>query len=340
MALALQMVPHMRAAATSAVMMMAACGPTAIQVDASEPGLPVELVVEPNGNGAQELLDAIASARSTIDVEVYQMGDRRFADALVERARAGVGVTVVLDGADINRERNVYAYEHLSTAGANVAWSSTAFQYTHAKVLAIDGESAWVTTMNLDYTSPYKNREYLALVRDPQAVAEVESIVRNDAIGRTNDIPIGPLIVANANARPRIAGLIQDARAEIDVEVEELGDSAMADELAEAARRGVTVRVAIAKVPLASWQRDAVDAIRAGGGTVVAAGPDAYGTGTPYLHAKAIAIDRKRVFVGSENLSETSLDRNREVGVVVDTPAAVAKVLAAFDADFASGAPP
>ena len=34
----------------------------------------------------------------------------------------------------------------------------------------------------------------------------------------------------------------------------------------------------------------------------------------PYVHAKAIVADGKHVFIGSENISSTSLDENREMG--------------------------
>jgi phosphatidylserine/phosphatidylglycerophosphate/cardiolipin synthase-like enzyme len=38
--------------------------------------------------------------------------------------------------------------------------------------------------------------------------------------------------------------------------------------------------------------------------------------GIPYIHAKAIVVDGARAYVGSENLSTQSLDRNREVGIL------------------------
>jgi cardiolipin synthase len=36
-----------------------------------------------------------------------------------------------------------------------------------------------------------------------------------------------------------------------------------------------------------------------------------------YMHAKIIVVDGQKAFVGSENISTQSLDRNRELGILV-----------------------
>jgi phosphatidylserine/phosphatidylglycerophosphate/cardiolipin synthase-like enzyme len=56
------------------------------------------------------------------------------------------------------------------------------------------------------------------------------------------------------------------------------------------------------------------------------------------LHAKLIVADGV-AFVGSENMSPTSLGSNREVGVLVTEPAATAAITSQFDADWASSGP-
>jgi phosphatidylserine/phosphatidylglycerophosphate/cardiolipin synthase-like enzyme len=43
------------------------------------------------------------------------------------------------------------------------------------------------------------------------------------------------------------------------------------------------------------------------------------------------------VFIGSENFSVASLDYNRELGVLTNSPAAVSTVERAVDADYATG---
>ena len=63
-----------------------------------------------------------------------------------------------------------------------------------------------------------------------------------------------------------------------------------------------------------------------------------------YIHAKAIVADSgsasPRAFVGSQNFSDSSLDRNRELGLVLDDPTLVAEVAHVLGSDFAGGTPP
>jgi phosphatidylserine/phosphatidylglycerophosphate/cardiolipin synthase-like enzyme len=59
--------------------------------------------------------------------------------------------------------------------------------------------------------------------------------------------------------------------------------------------------------------------LRAGGVQVVA-------DKALYIHAKAIVADGATVFIGSENISSTSLDKNREMGLILTDHAVVATV--------------
>ena len=297
----------------------------------------VSIIVEPDGRKGQQILDAIGNAQHAISVELYQLGDRRVIDALAARAKDGVDVTVVLDGSAANREWNQDAYDRLHAAGARVGWSNPSFTYTHTKVIVAD-DAAWIMTMNANVSSPLDNREYLAIDRDPADVAEARAIVAADLAGTSPDTR-GDLVVSNANARPRIGALIQSARATLDVEVEELGDGSIAALIARAARDGVRVRVVLARADLTPWQLDAVDAILQAGGRVVESGPDANHRDPdhPYIHAKTIIVDGEVAFVGSENLSSTSLGANREVGVVVSDPHEVGKIVDAVETDFEAG---
>jgi phosphatidylserine/phosphatidylglycerophosphate/cardiolipin synthase-like enzyme len=58
-----------------------------------------------------------------------------------------------------------------------------------------------------------------------------------------------------------------------------------------------------------------------------------------YIHAKAIIADGERAFVGSQNLSATSLDQNRELGIIVDDPINLARLTRTFEIDFRAGSP-
>jgi phosphatidylserine/phosphatidylglycerophosphate/cardiolipin synthase-like enzyme len=61
----------------------------------------------------------------------------------------------------------------------------------------------------------------------------------------------------------------------------------------------------------------------------------------PVLHVKSIIVDGERAYLGSENLSYTSLNDNREVGLEILSSDGedVARMTSTFMADWSKGTP-
>jgi PLD-like domain len=55
-----------------------------------------------------------------------------------------------------------------------------------------------------------------------------------------------------------------------------------------------------------------------------------------YIHAKVVVADGTTAFVGSQNFSESSLDYNRELGLVTSDPAIVGPIARTVTSDFDS----
>ena len=99
-----------------------------------------------------------------------------------------------------------------------------------------------------------------------------------------------------------------------------------------AAKRGVHVQVTMTNQP--AWH-GSFDALEAAGVQVRTYRPSA----SLYIHAKTIAVDGQRVFLGSENFSLGSLQRNRELGLVTVTKPIVQRIEQTFATDFAGATP-
>ncbi len=55
------------------------------------------------------------------------------------------------------------------------------------------------------------------------------------------------------------------------------------------------------------------------------------------IHVKNIIVDGKRAYLGSENLSTTSLEDNREVGVILAQQTTALKLITStFESDWAA----
>ena len=60
-----------------------------------------------------------------------------------------------------------------------------------------------------------------------------------------------------------------------------------------------------------------------------------------YIHGKVIEADygtaHAKVFVGSENFSNTSLNQNRELGLIISSHPVMSAIASTFTSDFRSG---
>ena len=136
-------------------------------------------------------------------------------------------------------------------------------------------------------------------------------------------VPAAGLVVSPVNSRGRISSLIDGATKSIDMYQEEVADTAIAGHLGRAVKRGVKVRL------ITSDDSIGIESLKSKGARVAI-------MANPYVHAKAIVVDRRRLFVGSENISATSLDRNRELGIILADPSAIKVVESTFNADWAA----
>jgi phosphatidylserine/phosphatidylglycerophosphate/cardiolipin synthase-like enzyme len=289
----------------------------------------VQILVEPSDNGSA-LVAAIANAKTSVHMTMYLLSDPSALRALEEQHRAGRDVKVVLNRNFVDRDgSNGDVFNELRGAGIAVAWAPAAVTLTHEKCVILDGQEAWIMTMNLDESAAKNNREYLAIDSDFADVREAEAIFEADFAGTPATVS-GKLVVSPVNARAKLVALLQTAKRTIDLEGEELSDSEVVSALTKAAAEGVRIRVVLSDMAPFAAQTTAVTVLTAAGIPVVT-------VSRPYIHAKAIVVDGIAAYVGSENFTAASLGYNRELGVLFDAPAAVKKVDATISGDFAVG---
>jgi phosphatidylserine/phosphatidylglycerophosphate/cardiolipin synthase-like enzyme len=267
-----------------------------------------------------------------VHMTMYMLSNTAIIDALIAQKNAGHDVKVLLNPTlPGNIPVNGAVFTQLQNAGVNVKWSPSRFTLTHQKTVIIDGATAWIMTLNVTQTSPSSNREYLAVDTTPDDVAEAEAIFAADFADVVATVA-GPLLVAPVNARARMVAALSTATSTIDLEGEELSDYQIVGALVAARGRNVRVHVVLADNVPSPSQSTAVTQLKSAGAQVVS-------VHTPYMHAKSFVIDGTTAYIGSENFTTSSLQYNRELGVLFSVPAQVQKVLSATATDFANGTP-
>jgi cardiolipin synthase A/B len=310
-------------------------GPAETFADAPADSTPTptstSLVVLPD-DGAGKVLDAIRNATTSVHLEMYMLTDRSAIDALVAAKKAGREVKVLVEKSPYGAPTaNDSAVSTLKGNGVDVKTTTGLYALTHSKLLVVDHTTAHVMTLNFTFAGLSGNREYDAVTTDEGDVAQAEAIFAADFAG-TAPPGAGDLVVSPLDARARIGALLSGATKTIDIEVEEFTDSDMATRISAAVGRGVAVRIVA--------PNDASDTTKATLRGLGAGGTKVKLLGTPGVHAKVFVVDGARAYVGSNNLTTASLDKNREVGLVTETAATLGRLRATIDADFAKGTTP
>ncbi|MFI5363779.1 MAG: phosphatidylserine/phosphatidylglycerophosphate/cardiolipin synthase family protein [Elusimicrobiota bacterium] len=306
---------------------------------------------------------AINEAAHSVHLEVYTFGSdrtgRSFAELLAAKARAGARVRVIYDSIGSidmdpkletlmrNAGVQILEYHPVAPWRPRSAWN----RRDHRKILVCDGRVGFVGGINLtDENAPAAAgggdwRDAHVRVVGP-AARDLDVLFRDVWSAQTgrwfesagDGAPHGPArvkIAANQEAMKRFVireayvNALSAAREEVSIaNAYFIPGWRIRRSLAQAARRGVSVRV---MVPGRS-DSDAVRcAMRARYDSLLSRGVRIFEWQGPMLHAKAVVVDRLWASVGTFNLDRRSLLHNLEVNVNVLDRAFAAELAEKFE---------
>jgi phosphatidylserine/phosphatidylglycerophosphate/cardiolipin synthase-like enzyme len=291
------------------------------------------LITEPAA-GFSPVYHLIKHARHNVDLTMYEFSDTRAEHDLAAAARRGVTVKVVLDQREKSHDSGTYDY--LKSHGVKVVWSSPQFEYTHQKTLLVDGSAAIIMTANL--TSEYysSTRDFLVTDTKPADVSAIAQVFNADFTHRSVHPSDGrDLVWSPTDSQAQLLALIDGARKSLRIYSEEMADTAVEDALIKAAGRGVAVKVCGENT---SGEYDSGFSRLAAAGVRISYYSSSHGF---YIHGKVIEADygtsHAKVFIGSENFSSTSLNRNRELGLITASQKVMSSIASTFAADYRNG---
>src|SRR5882757_840740 len=320
-----------------------------------------------NGNQIfPAMLGAIRSAKHSISFETYVFQDGeiscQFADALDERAQAGVEVKVILD-AQGTQKMGRQNLERLRNAGAEVAKYHSVFwpdprrynNRTHRKLLIIDGKIGFVGgvgiadswTGNADSPQHWRDNHYKVIgpvVAQLQATFATSWLKTRGQVLHGADYfpplaPTGPFLAQAIrsgahNENLDLMYLLAIASAQKTLRIENpyfLPDDLMRKELAEAAKRGVKVEVVVPgkridqKLVRLASRRHWPELIRAG--------VRIFEYEPTMVHVKLMIVDDIFVSIGSGNFDNRSIRLNDEANLNVLDRRFAAQQIRLFEMD-------
>jgi len=316
------------------------------------------------------MLESVRSAKVSINFEtyIYWSGEigKEFAEALSERARAGVKVHVLLDWVG-SQKINDELLKMMGDAGAEVEKFHPLHWYnlgrmnnrTHRKLLIVDGTVGFTGGVGIadewngDGTDPTHWRDSHYRLDGP-AVAQMQAAFMDNWIKTSGEVlqgeayfpklqSAGTALAQVFTSSPEGGGdsmqlmyLLAIAAAERSIDLSAayfVPDQLTRDGIKAAIARGVKVRI-IVPGPLI----DSVvvrKASRSQWGGLLEAGAHIYEYQPTMFHCKLLIVDRLLVSVGSTNFDNRSFRLNDEANLNVYDKVFAEHVLTIFEADLA-----
>lgn len=289
------------------------------------------LITEPQA-GVAPVLSALRGARHQVEMVMYEDEDSQVNAALAADERRGVKVRVLLDGGyhGEGSAQNQAAYSYLQAHSVPVKWTPSYFALTHQKTLLVDGR-AYILTFNLTPQYYASSRDFGVIDTIAADDAAVQQTFNADWSGRRITAQNGADLLWSPGSEQAQVSLIESAEGFLDIYNEEMDSTPIEQALEADARRGVNVEVTMTYD--SSW-KDAFARLSAAGVHI-----RTYSASAPlYIHAKMI-LTSSRVFLGSQNFSSSSLQRNRELGLITSNPTIRGSLRRTFDSDYAGARP-
>ena len=292
----------------------------------------VRVLVQPE-DSVGAVVALVGQARQSILVKMFTFTSATLLGALLDAAARGVAVRVMLNPKRSSGSRaNDGVFDQLRAGGVTCAWTNPAFPVTHEKSMVIDNRLALIATFNFCDKYFTLTRDYGLVLDDEDIAAEVSACFEADWEGRTFVPMDSQLIWSNRTSRRAICDIIDEAKHALLLQHPKFSDVTVLDRLLHAQDRGVHLKIlcggrhGISESDLL----DTFSSLRA----LHRAGVTVHKQHGLRTHAKLIVADGRRALVGSMNIDRSAFDLRRELGMVIEAPDAVARLIETFHADW------
>lgn len=261
------------------------------------------------GESLTKELASFSATKQNLDVRTYEFTQKDFKTIMKNLAESGVNIRIIVEDKKFKQFQNT-----LKVVSQEFSWykniqlksdKQMGTEYVHAKVNLIDSGFI-IQTANLTKSSFASNREHFFQSFDPQVRESLHTLFEKDWNGeRISMKDIHPnLVVCNINCRGVIEQLLSSAQTSIIIQTQYITDDNIR-KILKSKKNLTEFKLLVADTT------DNNDLISFFGDTY------ARKFKQQYNHTKMILIDNKIVLLGSMNLSATSLDKNREIWILL-----------------------
>lgn len=279
----------------------------------------MKLLVQPE-DGIKPIVEALGSAKKTIQILIFRFDRAEIERALVEAAHRGVAVTALIAHTNHGGEKYLRRFEmRLLEQGITVARTADDLVRYHGKMFIVDGKELYLLAFNYTHMDITLSRSFAAIIRDPEIVKEAQRLFECDVKRVPYESHSDHFLVSPVNARQRLKEFVAGAKKQLLIYEMKLSDPEFIQLLNQKASEGVDVRI-ISRAAIKNCSLPVrIPPMR--------------------LHVRGMVRDGKEAFLGSMSLRRLELGARREVGVLFHDAKSIKQMRDVFEKDWAVSSP-
>lgn len=283
-----------------------------------------QIVMSPFGS-IDRFSQEVSKTKKILYIQTYDFTEKRIKKLFTEVLDRGVDVRLIMENKKYQQFTDTFKQVQNQFSGYQNFWIKSDAQmkttYTHSKINIMDNTFI-IQTANLTHSSFFSNREHFFISSDTWVYSSLLSIFNKDREWK----PLLPadihpnLVICNINCRVVIENLLNSAKESITIQTQYISDPAILEILKK--QSGLKTKIIVSDTKSNDY-------------LVEYFGPSvAKKMKKPYIHTKMILIDNKILLLWSMNLSANSLDKNREVWILLLDKGLIWQFLWQFEKDW------
>ncbi len=280
----------------------------------------------PNKDLLTNIVDKINNAETEIYLETYILTEKRIQEALIKAYKKWVFIQIVLEkdpylAYNINNK----AYNKLQKAWIDIVRSNKDnYSFNHSKILLIDNLSI-ISTGNFSYSTFTKNRDFFVFSKEKKIYEKLKQNFLNDYNWKKINLYDDNLIFSPTTSRIKFEKLFYWAQNNIKMYFQYLKDDELVSKLIKIKQeKNIEISIVIAET---AKNDDNIQLLKNAWINIKVLEKNK-------MHAKAILVDEKYLFIWSINFSNYSLDKNRETWILIKNTQIIKDFLEVFNNDF------
>ncbi len=285
----------------------------------------INLYYTPNKDLLEKIIYKIKTSKKEILLETYMLTEKRIQSALIQAYNRWINIKILLEKTPYKAYNiNNKSFNKLKKSWINIKWSNKQdYVFNHSKVLLIDDLSI-ISTWNYSYSTFTKNRDLFIFTTDKNINQKLKQNFENDFYMYKINIYDDNLVFSPNTSRIKFEKIFNYAKKDIKMYFQYMKDDDLVNLLIKI-KKEKNINIDIILPETAKNDKNIKKLEKSW--------INIHFFKKYKIHAKAILVDSEYLFIWSINFSDYSIDKNREVGILIKNKEIITNFLEIYKQD-------